>query len=110
MVHDLDEVFAQEVIRESDDESSSTSNDLSVNATVFARLSKTFPGLGLDSANFIKGLVDELEASKAASAKTGKEGAWYKVLVSEADNGEKNVFNDVASLLERVVVSGTSEV
>lgn len=66
------------------DESSFTTDDCSAIATASARLSKRASTSGLEFVNLVKDLVDELESSRAATAKAKKEILRQKRLVSEA--------------------------
>lgn len=70
---DIDDVFMQEAPWKGDGGSSITADARSVIDPALVRLSKVVPTSGSKFADFVKRLLDELEASHAATAKAGKE-------------------------------------
>lgn len=105
----LNDFFVQKGLWEGDCGSPFTADDLFVIVLALARLSKTAPTSGSDSANLVNRLVDELEGSPAPSATRKKEVERQKELVSEARKAKKDAFNDFASLNERVAAACTRE-
>lgn len=95
---DLDDVFAHEVLWEGDGGSSFTDDDCSFITTALPRLSKRVRASRSDFANLVKHLVDELEASQAATEKTEKDAQRQKRIVLEAVKSKKNALNEIASL------------
>lgn len=62
-----------------------------------------------DFDSLVKGLVGELEASQAVSARSAKKAELQRRLVSRAEKMKKNALNDIAILRERLAVSGTRD-
>lgn len=69
---DLDDRLVQEACWEADSGSAFTADDRAVIITALARFSKTFLDSGFDLTIIVKGLANELEASKVASAEVEK--------------------------------------
>lgn len=109
VVDDFDDVFAEKLHWEGDDESLFIAGHLSVTATALAWLSYVAPTSGPYFASLVKGLVDDLEASQAATARAERKADRQKGLVLQAEKLKSNALNDVASSCGRVMFTGTHE-
>lgn len=78
--------------------SSFTADDCAVNTTALVRLSRTALASGSEFTELLQGVVDEAEASRAATAKVERDVERQKTLVSVTEKSANNAFNDVASL------------
>lgn len=103
---DLENVFAQEVLWEGDRRYPFTDGDCFVIDTASAWLSKTIRSSGSGQLDYVQHLPDEVEASRATTAKAGKQVYLQKELVSIAKKSVRNALNDVTSLRGRVTVAG----
>lgn len=109
VVDDLDDIFSQEALWEGDGGTYFTANDCLVVATTLALLPKTLYTSVSEFGNLVRGLVDEVESSWAATAEAAREFERQKELVSSAEKSTNNALHDVASLRGRVAVAGTRE-
>lgn len=102
---DISNIFAQEAFWEGGGGSFFTVDHCLVIAAALTRLSKIVTTLCSEFADLIKGLVDEVMASHAATTKAGKEAERQKGFVSIAKMAANDGLNEVASLRGRVGVS-----
>lgn len=109
VIDDVDDIFTQGALWVGNEGSSFTASDRSAIVTALARLSKKVTTSGSEFANLVKDLLDELEASDAATAERGREVRRQKGLVSIAKRSANNILNDVASLRRWVTIASTRE-
>lgn len=106
---DLDDIITHESHWKGDVGSFFTADDRSVNVTALYRQSKTLSASGANLASLVRGLVDRVKASRAATTNAEKEFGQQNKRAFMALKSANNALNYLARLRGPVVVAGTPE-